>query len=63
LQQRPFLLGEHFSAADAYLFVVSQWAKYVDLDLSGLVFLQAFLQRVSDRPAVKAALKAEGLLG
>ncbi len=61
LQNRSFLLGEHFSAADAYLFVVSQWANYVDLDLSGLANLSAFLQRVAARPAVRAALKAEGM--
>lgn len=62
LTSRQFLLGEHFSAADAYLFVVCQWAKYVDLDLNGLTSLQAFLTRVNQRPAVQAAFKAEGLL-
>ena len=62
LQHRAFLLGEHFSAADAYLFVVSRWAGYVDLDLSGLDALHAFLQRVAERPAVRAAMKAEGLM-
>ena len=59
----PFLTGEAFTAADAYLFTVTGWAKYVKLDLSNLPHLQAFLARVAERPAVQAALKAEGLLG
>jgi glutathione S-transferase len=62
LAGRDHLTGEAFTAADAYLFVVTAWAKFVDLDLSGLPNLDAFLKRVSARPAVREALKAEGLL-
>jgi glutathione S-transferase len=58
-----FLTGDSFTAADAYLFTVTNWAKYVSLDLSNLPHLQAFLTRVAARPAVQAAMKAEGLLG
>ena len=58
-----FLTGDSFTAADAYLFTVTSWAKYVSLDLSNLQHLQDFLARVSARPAVQAAMKAEGLLG
>jgi glutathione S-transferase len=63
LANSPFLTGQAFTAADAYLFTVTGWAKYVKLDLSNLPHLQAFLARVADRPAVQAAMKAEGLLG
>jgi glutathione S-transferase len=63
LEGRNFLTGETFTAADAYLFVVTNWAKLVGLDLSDLSALQAFMGRVASRPAVQAALKAEGLLG
>lgn len=55
------LTGAAFTAADAYLFTVANWAKHVALDLSDLIHLQAFLQRVAARPAVQAALRAEGL--
>ncbi|MFZ4550343.1 MAG: glutathione transferase GstA [Aquabacterium sp.] len=61
LAGQPFLLGDHFSVADAYLFVVLGWAKFIQLDLSGWTNLTAFLARVAARPAVQAALKAEGL--
>lgn len=62
LAGRDHLTGDAFTAADAYLFVVTGWAKFVDLDLAGLPNLDAFLKRVSARPAVREALKAEGLL-
>lgn len=57
--QRSFLTGGSFTAADAYLYVVSGWARLVNLDLSDLRNLQAFMARVSERPSVQAALQAE----
>ncbi|QSQ23359.1 glutathione transferase GstA [Pyxidicoccus parkwayensis] len=57
----PYLLGEFFSVADAYLFTVTNWAPHVKLDLSSFPSLQAYMARVAARPAVQAALKAEGL--
>jgi glutathione S-transferase len=61
LEGKQFLTGDSFTAADAYLFTVAGWAPHVKLDVSDLKQLQAFLQRVAARPAVKAALQAEGL--
>jgi glutathione S-transferase len=61
LEGKSFLLGDTFSAADPYLFTVTTWAPRVSLDLSGLGYLQAYMARVGARPAVQAALKAEGL--
>ena len=62
LEGRQYLLGEHFSVADAYLFVVSGWGQYVGVDINGLTQLVAFRARVGARPAVQEALRAEGLL-
>jgi glutathione S-transferase len=56
---RPYLFGDHFSVADAYLFVVTRWAGKLKVDLSNFKGLTAFQQRVSERPAVKAAIEAE----
>ncbi len=56
------LTGAAFTAADAYLFVVTGWAKFVGLELSDLPNLQRFLTHVAARPAVREAMKAEGLL-
>lgn len=60
LRGKQYLTGDSFSAADAYLFTVTNWAPHLGLDLSHLAELQGYLQRVAARPAVQAALKAEG---
>lgn len=62
LATQDYLVGNRFSAADAYLFTVTNWSKHVNLDLSGYPNLQAFQKRVAERPAVQQAMKEEGLL-
>ena len=62
LTGRTWLTGEQFTVADAYLFTVAGWAKWVKFDLSPWPQLGAYLARVAARPAVQAALKAEGLI-
>ena len=61
LAGKDYVTGEHFSVADAYLFTVTNWAKPMNIDLSGLPNLLAWRERVAARPAVQEALKAEGL--
>ncbi len=56
------LTGEDFTAADAYLFTVTGWARHVNLNLSDLQNLQRFMASVAARPAVRDAMAAEGLL-
>lgn len=62
LAGKQFLMGEHFSVADAYLFTVTGWAGYVSLDISHLKNIAAYRERIAARPAVQAAMKAEGLI-
>ncbi|QCP59477.1 glutathione transferase GstA [Pantoea sp. SO10] len=62
LQDKQWLLGLRFTVADVYLFVVTRWAKAIKLDSAGLDALEAWFNRVAERPAVQAALKAEGLV-
>ena len=59
LAAHPYLLGESFTAADAYLFTVTNWAAGVKFDLSPFPNVRAFQDRVAARPAVKAAMQAE----
>jgi glutathione S-transferase len=59
LEGRPFLLGERFTVADAYLFVVGSWADHAGVDLDGLPRLAALFARTAERPAVREALAAE----
>lgn len=61
LQGKSYLMGEDFTVADAYLFTVTSWAKFVNFDLSKWANVTAYMARVAARPAVQAALKAEGL--
>lgn len=63
LQERPFLTGQAFGVADAYLFTVLNWTDHVGIDLKRWPVLYAWRQKIAARPAVQAALKAEGLLG
>lgn len=60
---RAYLTGANFTIADAYAFVVSNWANFTGIDLGTWPNLKAFVERVAMRPATQATLKAEGLLG
>jgi len=62
LAKQQWLLGEHFTVADAYLFTVTRWAGAVKLDLSGYPALLAFQERIAKRPGVQAAMLSEGLI-
>jgi glutathione S-transferase len=62
LQGRDYLLGNQFSIADAYLFTVGSWAPHLKFDLGPWPAIQAYMQRVAARPAVRAAMMAEGLI-
>lgn len=58
----PYLLGERFSVADAYAFVVFNWAGMVGVSLDAWPGLQSYLKQILSRPAVTKALADEGLL-
>jgi glutathione S-transferase len=56
------LTGEDFTVADAYLFAVAGWSKYVNLDIADLRHLQRALKQTAERPAVQQAMREEGLV-
>lgn len=62
LQGRDFLTGNSFSAADAYLFTIVNWAPMLNIDISPWPTVAEFQKRVASRPAVQKTLKAEGLI-
>jgi len=59
---RNYLMGEQFTIADAYLYVVLGWGSHVGLDIGRWPALKRFHDRVGQRPSVIAALKSEGLI-
>ena len=62
LEGKAYLMGDGFTVPDAYLFTVAGWGKHVGVDIAPMKSLSAYMGRVAARPAVQAALKAEGLL-
>ena len=62
LAGKSYLMGETFTAADAYLFTVLNWTKLVGMDIARWPNLAAYAGRVGARPKVQEALKAEGLM-
>jgi glutathione S-transferase len=62
LAGKDYLTGKAFTVADAYLFVLLNWTKFQNIDLSRWPNLTAFQARVGARPKVQEALQAEGLL-
>lgn len=62
LAGKNYLMGDQFTVADAYLFTVTGWAPLVGVDTTTLSNLQAFRTRMLARPAVQAAMRAEGLI-
>ena len=62
LDGKPYLMGDKFSIADAYLFTILGWTKLFKLDMSKWPALQRYVSRVATRPAVQQAMKAEGLI-
>ena len=59
LTDKQFLMGDHFSVADAYLFTVTNWAKPTGVDLAAYPQVQAWHAHIGERPAVKEAMAAE----
>ena len=62
LSGKQYLMGDKFSVADAYLFTILNWAPMVKFDMSRWPAITDYYKRVSQRPKVQEALKAEGLV-
>lgn len=62
LAGKDYLMGDHFTVADGYLFTVTNWTKPTGVDISPYANVQAWHARVGARPAVQEAMKTEGLL-
>jgi glutathione S-transferase len=62
LAGKPYLMGDAFTIADAYLFTILNWAGMLKVDLAPWPTLVQYVARVAARPAVRATLIAEGLV-
>jgi glutathione S-transferase len=61
LGERPFLMSETFTVADAYLLTMVNWLRPAGFDPGQWPRLKEYRARLSQRPSVQAALEAEGL--
>lgn len=61
LGSKPYLMGEQFTVADAYLYVVLGWGAHVNVDIGRWPQLKRLHDRVGARPRTIEALKSEGL--
>jgi glutathione S-transferase len=61
LSKRNYLLGDSFTAPDAYLYTVLNWAKHFSIGFDKWPAINAFMERVAARPSARDAAKAEGL--
>ena len=57
----PYLMGETFTVADAYLFTIVGWSAFAKVDLSTFPRLRAYMDRIGARPKVQEAMLAEGM--
>ncbi|MGE0239984.1 MAG: glutathione transferase GstA [Parvibaculaceae bacterium] len=57
---RTYLLGEAYTVADPYLYVIAGWAKPTGIGLAKWPRLAAYIERIGGRDAVRSALAAEG---
>jgi glutathione S-transferase len=62
LAGKDYLMGQQFTVADAYAFVLIGWSKFQGIDLARWPSIADYHKRVGARPKVQEALQAEGLL-
>ena len=54
---RKFLVGESFTIADSYLYIILSWTKYVGIDLSPYAKVNNYFNAIGNLENVKAAHK------
>lgn len=62
LARQSYLMDDAFTVADAYAFTVVNWANFQSIDLKPYPNLMAWMDRVAQRPKVREAMRAEGLI-
>jgi glutathione S-transferase len=62
LEGKAYIMGDKFTAADAYLFTVLNWTNSLKIDLTKWPNIKAYVARIAERPKVREAMKVEGLI-
>ena len=59
LSSQDYLMGSQFTVADAYLFTVCSWTRFVAVDITHLKHLAQYLAHIGARPSVQQAIAEE----
>ena len=58
----PWVMGEHYTVADPYLFTLGRWLKSDSVDIAAFPRVYDHHRRMAERPNVRKTLEAEGLV-
>lgn len=61
LMESPYLVGDDYTLADGYMFVVLRWAIYFKLDFAKLPNIIRYFKTMKERKSVEQSLEEEGL--
>jgi len=61
LKQHTYLLGEHFTLPDAYMFVILRWAQAFQFDFKEWPNIKRYFDLLLQRDSVKKSLDEEGI--
>ncbi len=62
LTDKDYIIGKQFTIADAYLFTILGWTKWMKISTLEHKNITSYMKRIFDRPAVQKVLKKENLL-
>jgi glutathione S-transferase len=62
LEGKEFITGANFTLADAYLFVVLSWLKYIKIELDEMPNIARYTAKLKARPSIEKSLKEESLI-
>ncbi|MEE9327024.1 MAG: glutathione transferase GstA [Cocleimonas sp.] len=62
LSKQDYLMGDKFSIADIYMFVIASWTAHTGIDLKKWSNISAYSEKITNRKSVQEAKRAEGLI-
>ena len=62
LADKIYLIDNHFTIADAYLFVILIWLKDVQIDIEEFPNLKKYFTLLKERPSIELSLKEKNML-
>lgn len=61
LNGKNYLVGDHFTIADAYLFVMLTWLAHFKMDVNNWPNLQKYFENLKQRDSIKKSIQQENL--